>query len=371
MIKILKNSYPQAYHLLMTQNLTLPFSKKTIPLKKTHFKAIKQVVEKIYQLKTEAPYQKKILNHLDPISQSQQDSMLMGYDFHINEDTVKLIEVNTNASAFLLANFLYQSSNENFEDSLKALKNSFFWEWKKFKPHKKTPKIVLIDEQIKTQKMLIEFFMYKDFFKSMGWDLDILDSHDILIDEKNFLYTTKKERIDFIYNRSTDFYFNKHPHLAKAYKHQTCLILPQPRDYALLADKKRQIDWTQQTFPQIQSIQKYLLKTKSLTKENNTLFWKNRKNYFFKISQGYSGKLVYRGSSVTRKKWEQLLKNKSLAQEYFPPSYLIDSSKQKWKIDIRAYAYKNQIQQLIARIYQGQLTNFKVKGSGFAKIKII
>ena len=116
--------------------------------------------------------------------------------------------------------------------------------------------------------------MYKDFFKSMGWELEILDSHDLLTDEKAFLYTPKKEKIDFIYNRTIDFYFDRHPDLAQAYKRQTCLILPQPRDYALFADKQRLVDWKQNNFPQIQSIQKHLLNIYPLTKTTQDRIWK-------------------------------------------------------------------------------------------------
>ena len=65
----------------------------------------------------------------------------MAYDFHLEKDTVKLIEVNTNASAFLLANLLYQSSKEEFESSLKSFKKLIFYRnGKNLNPHKNTAK---------------------------------------------------------------------------------------------------------------------------------------------------------------------------------------------------------------------------------------
>ena len=395
--KTLKYSYPQAYkELSLNDEQELPFSQETVFLSEKNWQSIQEVVKKLYQLKENPFYLPAILNYLPEIAKKNnpQNSPLMAYDFHIQQDTttlqenfnkiqqalkaqegsVKLIEVNTNASGFLLADLLYQSSSENFKDfesSLNVLKKSFLKEWELFsqKRERKAPKIVLIDEDIKKQKMRFEFFMYQDFFKSMGWELEILESKSLLMDEEAFLYTPSQEKIDFIYNRTTDFYFEKHPKLLKAYQKQSCLILPQPRDYALLSDKKRLLDW--QKPPQLESIQKYLLNAKVFNKENQEELWKDRKKYFFKIPQGYGGKLAYRGSSLSHKKKEELLKYDSLAQEYSSPSMLIDSEGQKWKVDLRAYAYKDQVQQLIARVYQGQVTNFQIKGSGFAKVKIV
>ena len=390
--KILKNSYPQAYkELSLNDEQELPFSQETVFLSEKNRQSVQKIVKKLHQLKEDPLYQEAILNYLPEAAKKNnlQNSPLMAYDFHIQQDSmtlqensnkiqqalkvqegsVKLIEINTNASAFLLANLLYQSSSENFENSLKALKKSFLKEWGLFNQKRETPKIVLIDEDIKKQKMRFEFFMYQDFFKSMGWELEILESKSLLMDEEAFLYTPSREKIDFIYNRTTDFYFEKHPKLLKAYQKQSCLILPQPRDYALLSDKKRFVDW--QKLPQLESIQKYLLNTKVFNKENQEEIWKNRKKYFFKIQQGYGGKLAYRGSSLSNKKKEELLKYNSLAQEYCSPSILIDSEGKKWKVDLRVYVYKDQVQQLIARVYQGQITNFQIKGSGFAKVKIV
>ena len=373
MKNILRDFYPQAYKKLSSGNIQeAPFSQETVFLSQKNWQSIQEVVKTFYQLKEDPLYQKAVLKNMPESvkNPNQHNSPLMAYDFHIQEkDNVKLIEINTNAAAFLLANLLYQSSSKEFESSLKALKKSFLEEWKLFNPHKKTPKIVLIDEGIEKQKMQLEFFMYQDFFKSMGWDLEILESKSLSIDEEAFLYTPHQEKIDFIYNRTTDFYFENHPHLFKAYQYKSCLILPQPRDYALLSDKKRFLDW--QNLHQLQVIQKHLLKTVPFDEENKENLWKNRKKYFFKIQQGYGGKLAYRGSSLSHKKREELLRYNSLAQEYVSPSILIDSQNQKWKVDLRAYAYKDQVQQVVARVYQGQITNFKAKGSGFAKVEIL
>jgi len=362
----LKKSYPKAYKEFCKIN-RLPLSQKIVFLNEKTENKIKKIVKSFHQLREDSIYQQAVLkeNYNLIKKYKKHHSPLMAYDFHLQKDIPKLIEINTNASGFLLSNLLYQfSNNKSYKEALEALKKSFLKEWILFGSPKKKPKIVLIDENIEKQKMRFEFFMYQDFFNSIGWDLEILESKSLLIDEQACLYSPSKEKIDFIYNRTTDFYFKEHSKLLEVYKKKSCLILPQPLDYALLSDKKRFLDW--QGHPQLKSIQKHLLKTQIFNNEEE--IWQVRKKYFFKAQQGYGGRLAYRGSSLSSKKRKELWEAKSLVQEYCPPSQWIDSKGDKWKMDVRAYAYRDQVQQLVARVYQGQITNFQAKGSGFAKV---
>ena len=57
-------------------------------------------------------------------------------------------------------------------------------------------------------------------------------------------------------------------------------------------------------------------------------------------------------------------------QEIITPPTFKDSDGQEWKYDIRAYVYRDQVQQLSARVYQGQLTRFQTPLSGFASVVI-
>jgi hypothetical protein len=42
--------------------------------------------------------------------------------------------------------------------------------------------------------------------------------------------------------------------------------------------------------------------------------------------------------------------------------------RQAFKMDIRCYAYAGQVQFMVARLYQGQTTNFRTAGGGFAMV---
>lgn len=373
----LKKEYPSTSEILENNSLKIPLFSETVYLPSSAFQQMKKVIQLLFQLRSRSDYKKNLsIGTIETaLKEQKQDSVLMAYDFHLQDEIPKLIEVNTNASSFLLANSFYQFKDLPYEQAKEDLKQSFQSEWEKFKGDKTNPKpqkVVLIDEEPLKQKMMIEFFMYKDFFQSMDWSFEIQDSQSLKIDDKGFLYTPKGDKIDFIYNRSTDFYFKNHPHLAKAYLKGTCAISPNPREYYLLSDKNRLCEWSAQKnkWSELEQIKQNIPFSEVLSSSNKEETWNQRKKYFFKIAQGYSGKLAYRGAGLTHKKFNELYNLKSLVQEFIPPSSFKDNQGKEWKIDFRVYVYRDKIQQFVARCYQGQLTNFKQEGSGFATVKL-
>ena len=60
-----------------------------------------------------------------------------------------------------------------------------------------------------------------------------------------------------------------------------------------------------------------------------------------------------------------------VAQDIVPPSarsISIDGGLQSLKVDLRNYAYEGSVQLVAARLYQGQTTNFRTPGGGFASV---
>jgi hypothetical protein len=41
------------------------------------------------------------------------------------------------------------------------------------------------------------------------------------------------------------------------------------------------------------------------------------------------------------------------------------------KYDVRCYVYDGQVQLVAARLYQGQTTNFRTPGGGFALVRVV
>ena len=80
----------------------------------------------------------------------------------------------------------------------------------------------------------------------------------------------------------------------------------------------------------------------------------------------FGGKGVYAGKSLSRKKFDSL-GNHYIAQEAHPPGR-VDFNDENWKYDIRAFFSESHVQKIVARVYQGQVTNFSKEGGGFALI---
>ena len=92
---------------------------------------------------------------------------------------------------------------------------------------------------------------------------------------------------------------------------------------------------------------------------------------FFK--RGYGSKAVYRGDKVTKGVWAEIIRGGHVAQDFAAPSeriVRIDGSPEARKTDVRLYVYNGQILLTAARLYQGQTTNFRIPGGGFAPVFI-
>ena len=104
---------------------------------------------------------------------------------------------------------------------------------------------------------------------------------------------------------------------------------------------------------------------------NAEALWAGRNKLFFKPCSGYGGKAAYRGDKLTRKVWGEILAGDYVAQDLVTPSartISIDGQVQSMKADLRNYTYDGVVQLVAARLYQGQTTNFRTPGGGFAPV---
>jgi hypothetical protein len=95
---------------------------------------------------------------------------------------------------------------------------------------------------------------------------------------------------------------------------------------------------------------------------------------FFKPLAGFGGRAVYRGDKLTRRVWDEILAGQYIAQDLVAPGYravAVEHMATELKFDIRAYTYAGQLQLLAARTYQGQTTNFRTEGGGFAPVMLV
>jgi len=102
--------------------------------------------------------------------------------------------------------------------------------------------------------------------------------------------------------------------------------------------------------------------------------WAERRKLFFKPAAGYGSKAAYRGDKLTRRVWGEILRGDYVAQALVAPSERrleVDSTETDLKLDVRAYVYGGIIQLVAARPYEGQTTNFRTPGGGFAPLFVV
>lgn len=386
-IEFCKNQHPEYREIFEKESLSPNlFSFKTVPVSKNAFAKVQEFIQAAYHLRNNLNYQKDVLGHE---TRFPNKSVLMSFDFHINGDTAKLIEINTNASHFLTSKLMEsfvckaEKRDSPFPNAIGKLKDSFFNEWKLFS-NQVLKNICIVDEEPENQKAYFEFLLYKKLFEADGFQVSIEDYKDLKWKD-SALFNTQDQKIDLVYNRSTDFYFEdqKSQSLKQAYNQKAACISPQPEEYKLFADKQRLMDFSTPGF-----LEKYLLESEikifkdvileiiNLTKENKDTVWANRKRYFFKPTNSYGGKGAYKGESITHKTFDQAVEaGDYIAQEFAPPSTttITDqvSHNVEAKCDFRFYVYDGEIQFAIARTYVGQTTNFRTLGGGFAAVSII
>jgi hypothetical protein len=319
-------------------------------------------------------------------------SALMSYDFHLTPDNqLKLIEINTNASSSLLIDLIYRErglSNPYSADFRKDIVATFEQEFalSRTSKNKTLQTIAIIDHQPHTQKMYIEFELYKSLFEQAGLKCIIGDIADFKIQNKN-LVGPQGDVIDIVYNRYTDFYLSSPESalLLEAYDKNYSCFSPNPREYALLADKERLLEISipgrLESFGLSQgscaAIDRVLLKSYDANLLDRNELWSKRRQFFFKPKRSYGGKAAYKGASISKVTFEKMFEAEVLAQEFVAAPVVeiqVPCEGQKgyepklFKYDLRFYAYQNRVQLVAARLYQGQTTNMNTLGGGFAPL---
>jgi hypothetical protein len=313
-------------------------------------------------------------------------SVLMAYDFHTTpEGDCALVEINTNASGFMLTSLL-ELTHEPRETShyppLQSLAESFRNELRLTGRDDAAPAVAICDEDLVNQKMYAEFLMYRDWFETLDWRASLCDSRDFKLGPR--LQTADGTDVDLVYNRATDFYLEDPAHAAlrTAYDEGLACVSPNPREYWLLADKQRLVQMSEPDFLERvgvrpadrEAIERVLIPTFTPRAFGSPdEIWAQRRTLFFKPRQSFGGKSVYRGESVSRKVFERLMNEDVLIQKFVPAQRVpVDDERSvlaNWKFDLRFYVYEDQIQSVVARVYQGQVTNFSSAMGGFTRVQ--
>ena len=230
-----KRLYDQ-YPSVAVENLsTPPVSPFVITLNQRHIEEIRHLVEIVYKMIHLKEYSELInTDQSDYLKMSHLDSsLLVSYDFHLDQDNnLKLIEVNTHSSGYLVSHLVDQvhGMKKESDPSLLSLKKSFEQEWHSFSGHTSPPLHTLIaDHQIKSQKMYIEFLMYKDLLNLWKWPCQLGEIENLSVNSQGILIDSQGKEVQMIYNRCTDFYFKNLPLLKKVFFKSEVLYFPSPQ----------------------------------------------------------------------------------------------------------------------------------------------
>lgn len=376
-------------------NATPLFAEFPVFIEQGELESIVAIVEGIGQVAHNPAFVDHALSHAPALARVDQGTLgvLYGYDFHLTESGPKLIEVNTNAGGLLLNDALCQAQAPCCEAASpllrypvdprglrQALVESFHDEFRRVRgPESKLTSVAIVDENPKAQFLYPEFELFAALFERAGVAAYVVDPREL--EYRDGKLWKGGAAIDLVYNRLTDFYLQQpaHAHLAAAYTSGAVVLTPHPRAHALFANKHHLATWgdAQQlrawgiAEPTIAVLTAGIPKAEIVDATNRARLWSERKRYFFKPARGYASKAAYRGDKITKTTWEQQVSDGYLAQEVIRPSermVRVQGELVKLKLDVRAYVDQERVVLLAARLYQGQTTNFRTPGGGFATI---
>ncbi len=311
-----------------------------------------------------------------------------GYDFHLNEQGIHLIEINSNAGGGFLNALLIDSQREaglpGAAVAVEGLEHTFLAmfqnEWRLARGDAPLNTVAIVDEQPEGQYLYPEFLLAKKLFESAGVASLIADPSALQAREDG-LYCTG-QRIDLIYNRLTDFSLRQHPSLRQAYLDGHVVLTPDPAHFARYADKRNLARLSDSqalrslgaSEADIAILQAGVPRTIVVRPGMEDALWAERKQWFFKPNSGYGSKGAYRGEKLTRRVFAEILKGDYVAQKLAAPGErsvcVNDAEAMPLKYDVRCFVYDGQTQLVAARLYQGQTTNFRTPGGGFALVRL-
>jgi len=314
------------------------------------------------------------------------DSVMMGYDFHLTEDGARLIEVNTNAGGSLLSYLAHVPESAlaalDLPHRLKAqLLRSFAAEMGSFggTAPERPGRIAIVDETPNRQFLYPEMEVFSELFRQWGSEAVIADPSELEAGAAGV--SCRGERIDLIYNRHCDFYLESEPMagIRAAYLSGSVCLTPNPFTYGLLADKRRMVLWSdadQLARLGLGEAERTLLaeivpQCHLLRDMGREALWKERKGWVFKPVSRFGSRGVLLGRKVSRKRFEELEAGETLVQRLAEPSITGEDSETPMKTDFRLYAYRSHILGVAARLYQGQVTNLRTAGGGFAPVRVV
>ena len=380
---------------LIQQRCPHLFASRPVFLSHDHMRRMAQLVEAILSVIELPSYRDAVLATAPAIAHHDAGGakgVFFGYDFHVTEGGFGLIEINTNAGGAMLNAVLARAQRaccaaidrllpppataDAFEEEIVAM---FRKEWSLCGHERPLRSIAIVDENPEAQYLYPEFLLFQRLFQRHGLQAVIAGPTDFTL--RDGVLWHADVAIDLVYNRLTDFSLAEPASatLREAYLANAMVLTPHPRAHALYADKRNlallsdAIRLKALGVPQATQdiLTAGIPHTEIVSTQHAERLWRERRQLFFKPFAGFGGRAAYRGEKLTQRVWQEILAGGYVAQALVVPGGRVVSAHepvQVLKFDLRDYVYDGRVQWVAARLYQGQTTNFRTPGGGFAPV---
>ncbi|KAF1705164.1 hypothetical protein [Pseudoxanthomonas kaohsiungensis] len=363
------------------------FSPYALFVDRPALEAMGRVAAAVFDVAGNPGYSQRVLQWAPDIATHDPGSAggVLGLDFHLTVDGPRLIEVNTNPGGLLL--------NAVLLDAVRSCAPAAWTTWTtateahsaavaawlddaRQQSGRAPSRVAIVDSAPREQFLYPEFELYADAFREHGVDCVIRAPEDLRFGPEGL--ADADGPIDMVYNRLTDFALEEasHADLRQAYLAGDVALTPHPRAHALFADKRNLAVLGDAAllggFGVDAGLTALLAEVIPTTVEvvpgNRDALWAARNGYFFKPAAGFGSRGSYRGDKLTRRTWESMASATYIAQAFAPPSMRIVHGGQSLKADVRCFASEAGVLLFAARLYQGQTTNMRTPGGGFAAV---
>jgi hypothetical protein len=370
------------------------FAERPVFITQAQRERMAQVVRTVKSVVALPGYREAVLARAPAIARHDPrgaQGVFFGYDFHVAENSFGLIEINTNAGGAMLNVVLARAQRvccpalqkmapaaDAMEEAIVAM---FRNEWALSRPNRALRCIAIVDETPPQQYLYPDFLLFQQLFQCHGIEAVIADPSALTLRDGKLWHG--ETAVDLVYNRLTDFALQEPANaiLREAYLEHVVVLTPHPQAHALYADKRNLALLTDakqlQTMGVPPADREILLAgiphTELVDVADAERLWSMRRGLFFKPAVGFGSRAAYRGDKLTRRVWQEILAGEYVAQVLIAPGQRFVSNQlpdQALKFDVRNYAYDGVVQWLAARLYQGQTTNFRTPGGGFAPVYV-
>jgi len=362
-------------------------SQVTVPLARRDLARMIRLMRLLSRLSENAAYHELVAPLVPDVARFDpgHHAVMMGYDFHLTPQGPRLIEVNTNAGGALLAYLAHFPEAAIARAGLaERLRHQFLAafaeEMRRFSGGKrqKPAHIVIVDEDPRNQYLYREMVVFTELFSRWEVPSTIADPSALVAGPEGV--SVDGEPVDLIYNRHCDFYLER-PEMAgirAAYRAGTVCLTPNPFAYGLLADKRRMTLWSD---PEVTGrlgldqrdadlLRETVPQSRLLADLDREEIWRGRNGWVFKPVSRFGSRGVFLGRKISRTRFESLPAGETLVQRFVSPS-VVGTADAAMKADFRLYVYRNRVLGISARLYQGQVTNLRTAGGGFAAVQVV